>query len=295
MTQFLNNMPYFNCQENVNNLNLPTNLYIPLAHSTQCNVLAYLDSHISKTTLHDVAFDSNSIPLIVDTGATGAFSNKKSDFIKFNPLQGEVRGLGTLQIKGTGTVRYRVQTIYNKIITIEIQDALYVPDLPVHLLSPQQLAQQLKHQNINFDCSVRNEIIRLEIGTDIISVPYHSQSNLPILHTVADATKADKYIQTHLCSWNAAYLLDSQPHSGPPLKLIQLDKRGEVIIPDEDQDPATVAKDSFKDQLQKQIAQRTPSCVPIQLPVGTESSNTTPEITFNNLDNVQKLLLHYHQ
>lgn len=118
-------------------LSLPP-LVHTLSHKTQCHISAYLDMHISDSISQysNVQFDTDAVPIIIDSGATCAFMNQRSDFINFTASSGKVSGLGTLIITGTATVRYYAKTIDNKIIPIIIKDTLYVPDLPVRLMHP---------------------------------------------------------------------------------------------------------------------------------------------------------------
>ena len=76
MTRLLNTIKNGNHQDlNTSNFSLP--IYTAFAPCTAAYVLAYLDTHLSNTAILDVSFDTDSVPLIVDTGATGSFSNKK--------------------------------------------------------------------------------------------------------------------------------------------------------------------------------------------------------------------------
>ena len=74
-------------------------------------------------------------------------SNKVSDFItELKPAKNnKVRGTGgNLQIKGIGTLKWRIQDDMGKHHEIYINNALYIPYLQISLLSPQYWSQQAK-------------------------------------------------------------------------------------------------------------------------------------------------------
>ena len=67
-------------------------------------------------------------------------SNNLSDFITdLKPAHNtKVKGTeGNLQIKGIGTLKWRIQYDQGNHHEIYIKNALYIPDLPINLLSPQ--------------------------------------------------------------------------------------------------------------------------------------------------------------
>ena len=180
-----------------------------------------------------------------------------------------------------------IKTISNKIIPIIIKDTLYVPDLPVRLISPQQLAKQ--STNLDDECSLRPDRVKLVHNGHTFSIPYHSTSNLPILHTVPQAKKANHHIQSHLCAWNINYLAGTSPQEGPPLHILQLDQNGNIKDPSVE-DPATeptnnitnkkttslidniqVPPSTATKKVQSTLQSHMPTkCVPIELPIGTE-------------------------
>lgn len=53
-----------------------------------------------------------------------------------------IRGLGTLKIKGIGTIEYDVIDDKGNHTTLTIHNAYYVSDLKIRLLSPQQVCSQ---------------------------------------------------------------------------------------------------------------------------------------------------------
>ena len=75
--------------------------------------------------------------MVVDTGASAAFSFFLQDFINFRPYEDSVEGLGSLKVKGIGTIRYHIINDNNKLVTLTIKNAFYVLSLKIRLLTPQ--------------------------------------------------------------------------------------------------------------------------------------------------------------
>ena len=50
------------------------------------------------------SFDTDSKPILVDTGASFSFSPCRDDFINYTVCNSEVSGLGTMKIIGKGTI-----------------------------------------------------------------------------------------------------------------------------------------------------------------------------------------------
>ncbi len=72
--------------------------------SIQANICAFTTQNTTNT----VKFDTDSVEIIIDTGATAAFSHCINDFKTFTCLKSKVNGLGSLTIKGVGTVEYPI-------------------------------------------------------------------------------------------------------------------------------------------------------------------------------------------
>ena len=106
------------------------------------HVIAFLGAHICTSATTHVAFDSDSFEAILDSGCSTTLTSKQSDFITYSKDSGEVEGLGTHDIVGTGTVQYKVLDDDGIIKNIVLHDAIHVPTLKIRLISIQQLAQQ---------------------------------------------------------------------------------------------------------------------------------------------------------
>ena len=86
-----------------------------------------------------VNFDTDSISIILDTGASYTFTYCIQNFIEFSPLDDKVESLGTLKIKGVGTVKYDILDDDGIRRQLIIRNAYFVPDLSTRLISPQQV------------------------------------------------------------------------------------------------------------------------------------------------------------
>jgi len=71
-------------------------------------------------------------------------------------------------------------------LEIIITNALFVPDCPMNLLSPQQVAQQTAHAGDGFHAQAGGGT--LTVGGRTRFVPYSAESHLPILHTASTIT-----------------------------------------------------------------------------------------------------------
>ena len=111
--------------------------------------------------------------------------------------------MGVHNIVGTGTVTYTVIDDHGKKVNLVIRDSIHVPTLDIRLVSVQQLAQQ----NVNPDAGgyVTADYLKLTWDNHVKIVPYHSNSNLPILFTVPGGKIAEAYISRHLHAWDGAY------------------------------------------------------------------------------------------
>ena len=90
-------------------------------------------------------FDSDSFKIGVDNHASRTISNNINHFITaLTPTANTIlRGAGgTLTVRGTGTIRWQVLDDNGQTHSFLIKEALYVPDMPHCLLSPQHWAQQ---------------------------------------------------------------------------------------------------------------------------------------------------------
>jgi hypothetical protein len=93
-----------------------------------------------------VRFDSDSYPIRIDTHASRCMVNAPHLFqdLKLGDV-GEVEGIKSgLDIKGTGTFKFKINDNNNMTHEIKILNSLYVPELKRCLLSPQHWVQETK-------------------------------------------------------------------------------------------------------------------------------------------------------
>ena len=92
-------------------------------------------------------FDTDSFKIGVDNHASRCMTNDIRHFEHFRPLRTNktVGGIqGGLAIRGEGTFVFNIEDDEGKTHTIRIPRSLYLPDLPMSLLSPQHWAQEAK-------------------------------------------------------------------------------------------------------------------------------------------------------
>ena len=96
-----------------------------------------LSSCYANVAINHMVFDTDSCPILIDSGASRCMTNCKDDFVD-TPLVTKhcIQGLGNATAMMTGTVRYASQVSH-----FLVKDCLYVPTLPIYILSPQHWAQ----------------------------------------------------------------------------------------------------------------------------------------------------------
>ena len=95
-------------------------------------------------------YDSDSFVIGIDNHASKTMSNNIKHFITpLNPTPNTfVKGAGGyIKVKGSGTLRWRIEDDDGKVHTILVKDSLYVPNISKYLLSCQHWAKQA---NYNF-------------------------------------------------------------------------------------------------------------------------------------------------
>ena len=143
-------------------------------------------------------FDSDSFPVVFDSGASSTSTDTKDDFIPgtFVAIEGvSVSGIASgLEVKGYGSVNWNFYTIKGEVISLKIDKVLYIPGLPTRLISPQQICQQYGGSS-NFTLDINSA--RLNIHNNIINIPYDYSSNLPITCTESNINKYIKAYNLH--------------------------------------------------------------------------------------------------
>ena len=132
-------------------------------------------------------FDSYSVFLIVDTGASAAFTYCLRDFTSFTPIRVKVDGLGSMAVKGIGTVQYQLVTDKGTTETLEIKGVYYVPQLKVRLLSPQQVCRQSSKPCLY---EGNDSHFKLRWNSHCKTISYSKDTNLAMLYTAPGSALA---------------------------------------------------------------------------------------------------------
>ena len=88
---------------------------------------------------HDrMVFDTDSIPILIDSGASYCMTNDRRDFIDDPiPITTNIQGLGDSQATMRGTIRYSLSDDSGCVTSFIIKDCYLVPTLPIRIFSPQ--------------------------------------------------------------------------------------------------------------------------------------------------------------
>ena len=87
----------------------------------------------------------------------------------------QVNGIASgLAVLGSGIIKWTLMDDNGQVIDLPIKDCLYVPDVPMCLLSPQQVAQQTKCTDDGFHALAHQGLFIFE-GYNV-SVPYNQCS-----------------------------------------------------------------------------------------------------------------------
>jgi len=152
--------------------------------------LSYLCAFQSKASrFHEIMdFSPGSVPVCIDTGASSCIGNRRSDFLILRDVSGlSINGIGTgLSVQGVGSLKWVIVDDCGVELELIITNALFVPDCPMNLLSPQQVAQQTTHAGDGFHAQAGGGT--LTVGGRTRFVPYSAESRLPILHTASTIT-----------------------------------------------------------------------------------------------------------
>ena len=142
-------------------------------------------------------FDSDSIPIIVDSGATVTLSNSKHDFVSYTPYTTPrmVTGITSgLSLEGHGTISWQVVNDLGIAVPFIIHNAQYVPQLPTRLLSPQQLLEQDADPKRYFTLYPTCAVLRWD--WNLIQIQYDPSSRLPTLYTAEGGKRYAAFLST---------------------------------------------------------------------------------------------------
>ena len=108
-----------------------------------------MQSELRALGAHPIGFDSDSIPIRIDTHASRCMANAPHFFenLRLNNNKGQVDRINSrLDIKGEGTFKFNITNNDGKAHRIKIPNSLYVPNLKKCLLLPQHWAQEARDE-----------------------------------------------------------------------------------------------------------------------------------------------------
>ena len=172
----------------------------PLVHSAKCasNLVAYAHQHsnIHATSSTSVLFDTDSIEIGVDTHASATMSGIKDCFenLILSDELGECSGISSgLKISGVGTFVFKLEDDTGQPHIIKIPHSIYIPDLPLTLLSPQHWAQEAKDHSPTPEgtgCRTNSTsvIIFWDQGRFERTIPMNPKTNTPSVPAVVHSS-----------------------------------------------------------------------------------------------------------
>jgi hypothetical protein len=156
-----------------------------------------------EATYHDAKtpISANTVPLIIDTGASISVSPYRTDFISpIRPVQNvEIKGNASgLTVCGFGDISYTFYNDLHQLQTMVLKDCLYVPQCTARLLCPRQLGQTTGCPTDGFTAMADKAVLIFEGKQTTIA--YDTISQLPVLYTASGITSFQ-----HFCA-NQTYV-----------------------------------------------------------------------------------------
>ena len=149
-----------------------------------------------------VSFDSDSYTIGIDSQASCSMFNRESAFIEINKIRGvKVKGIGgqSVEAKGIGTVKFKIEDDAGKVHVIKIKNTLYVPAVPISLICPQHWAQQASDHYPTRNgtwCALLPDscVIHWDQLQFKRTVPYDAPTNTPRFRTAPGATQYRSFV-----------------------------------------------------------------------------------------------------
>jgi hypothetical protein len=165
-----------------------TPILLPQCPTTNKEKFCYLSAwqSIAKDNPHIMNFSPGSTPICIDTGASCCICNNKEDFIFLtHSSNSTLRGIGSgLSVQGTGTLQWSITNDDGDDIVLNLLNSLYVPSIPMCLLSPQHMAQQTHNSADGFATNTG----LLTFAGHKHTIHYNASNNLPIFFTSSNIT-----------------------------------------------------------------------------------------------------------
>jgi hypothetical protein len=159
---------------------ISTSFYNTTCNATKLAMLsAWQTTNERFSSIMDYAPGSK--PICIDTGASSCISNDKRDFLSLKHVSNQtISGIGSgLNVEGRGTLRWTITDNDGNKIMLHVADALYVPNIPICLLCPQQVAKQTKNPQDGFLAG--GSFGTLIYDGFIRTVPYNGRNGLPLI------------------------------------------------------------------------------------------------------------------
>ena len=135
-----------------------------------------------------IKFDTDSIRIAVDTGASRTISSHSTDFEgEITPTKRTIDGIASgLEATGIGTIHWTTQDDQGRVHVVRIPNSLYVPASPIRILSPQHWAQEMDDnypKRRGTWCATYDNGCELfwQQNKYVKTVKHDSRSNVPIM------------------------------------------------------------------------------------------------------------------
>ena len=118
-----------------------------LTSSKPC-ILISRQGKTNNNTRKPLHIDTDSYEIGIDNHSTRCISPEAKDFIStIKPSNSILNGIsGNIKVQGVGTVQWKILDDNGKEHIFKIRDCLYIPQIKIRLLSPQQWSQQRKQE-----------------------------------------------------------------------------------------------------------------------------------------------------
>ena len=138
----------------------------------------------------NIKFDSDSVNVFLDTCVRAGTIPFKHDFLPntFIPKIENMEGSGRkLTIHGYGSITYRVQTDDGSMVTIKVNNQLFVPNLKFRLLAPQQIATDEKnnglseHERTQMIINASSSVLLIDKRTKTKTILHRQEMSIPVM------------------------------------------------------------------------------------------------------------------
>jgi hypothetical protein len=165
--------------------------------------LTAMHSELRALGAHPIGFDSDSIPIRINTHAPRCMANAPHLFEDLRlSNEGKVQGINDgLEIKGKGTFKFKIEDNNGQMHKIKIPNSLYLPGLKKCLLLPQHWKQEAgdKHplpEGTWCKNTATHNILFWDQKHFQKSVPHSSSTNTPVFYTAPSSRAYQAFAST---------------------------------------------------------------------------------------------------